>query len=186
MGTNENSELKIKNQMLKLEIKGLEKYIQRFINQYRLVIGNKSEKFSNVDKILNKMNEKCSPDQNQNVKLVDISEDFIYSLVDNIKEVLYTYTIYHIYCFYSQITYKILRSIIPLPSEQMLYRKYGTELTSEVNNLLDSSQISFLLDEFRKELRTDKAIFSTIEYDSATVDPKKSGKSNLLVFNTAV
>lgn len=62
-------------------------------------------------------------------------------------------------------------------------KKFGTKLTSVVNNLLDSSQIPFLLDAFRKELRTDKVIFSTIAYDSATVDPEKSGKKILFVFN---
>lgn len=79
------------------------------------------------------MDEKCSPDQNQKIKPVDISEEFIYSLVCNFKEVpsgrgysVYIYDLSNILFLHSQIIYKILRSIIPLPSEQMLYKEYGT------------------------------------------------------------
>lgn len=84
---------------------------------------------------------------------------------------------------HSQITYKILRTIIPLPSEQMLYKRYGTELKSEIENLLDSNQIKCILEEYRKELNSNEELFATIAYDSATVDPGQTNKSNLFVFN---
>ena len=84
---------------------------------------------------------------------------------------------------HSNITYKILRLIIPLPSEQILKEKYDQQLRVTKENFLNSNQIKIILEEFRKELECDDEIYSTIAYDSATVDAENSEDNNLFVFN---
>ena len=94
------------------------------------------------------------------------------------------YDLSYILYIHSNITYKIMRTFLPLPSETMLRKKFGDVFQEEKSNLLDSNQIQLILNEFKEEFSDDNGeVYATIAYDAATVDPVISNDSNLFVFN---
>ena len=184
---NENSILRKENKSLSLYNCRLQKSISDLRKRTNLIILNKSRQIAQLKDILKK-NEDSDIQINQNPVYgpLDLTETFIANLVSNCSIVSCRrryfeciYNLSYVLYLHSNITYKILRTIIPLPSEQMLKIKFDSQLKAEKDNLLDSNQIEILLNEFKKELTDSKDVFATLAYDAATLDPGKSNCCNL-------
>lgn len=160
-------------------------------NHYNLIIRNKDNKINNLERIMDEIQDEANlPQDEEIIQPQDLTGEFIEELIQNYhlkpNGRRYSQMIYDLsYVFYlhSYITYKILRSIIPLPSEQILRKKYNHKLSSTKENLLNSGQIKVLLNEFRNELSSSKEIYATLAYDSATVDAENGIDNNIFVFN---
>ena len=166
----------------------LEKRIARMQNSKDLVIRNKSMRISNLERLIERLQKEDEPKDNV-IPPEGISAEFINKLIQNYgvfpsgrRYSNSFYDISYLLYLHSNITYKILRSIVPLPSEQMLHKKFKEKLTVTKENLLNSAQINVLLGEFKEELTSETDIYATLSYDSATVDDE-NGNNNLFVFN---
>ena len=186
----ENYDLKNKNMLLNMNKSFLQKKVIDIRKKNDLIVHNKNMQISNLQRIIEKLKKSKNEGSNENViGPMDLTETVISNLIKNshIKPSgrRYTQTIYDLsFALYihSNITYKILRTFLPLPSEPMLRERFGSKFKESQNNLLDSKQIKLILDEFKNEFNDGK-IYATIAYDSATVDPVDTNKSNLFVFN---
>lgn len=186
----EKSALMQKNKIMNMNNCHLEKMITKLRNKTNLIIRNKSREITHLKEILDKIENNHVQYEEKLIGPLDLTETIITNLIHNchihpcarrFSDCIYnlSYVLY----LHSNITYKILRPMIPLPSEQMLKKRFDPYLKYERSNLLDSNQIQVLLDEFKNELSKDEEVYATIAYYSATVDPGESNDSNLFVFN---
>lgn len=187
----QNSRLKTINSILNLNYKRLQKRTNDIAKLCDLTIRNKDRKINRLEEIMNKINDEANWQKDDKiVQPSDLTGEFIENLIKNYNlrpcgrrysEMFYdlSYVLY----LHSYVTYKILRTILPLPSEQMLNKKHQNKLNTKKENLLNSEQIKVLLSEFRNELFSSKDIYATLAYDSATVDAENSRDNNLFVFN---
>ncbi|KAK8833738.1 hypothetical protein M9Y10_028365 [Tritrichomonas musculus] len=187
----QNSQLNKQISILNLNNRRFQKILRDNKNHYNLIIRNKDRKINNLEQIMDKINNKANWQQDKEIiQPHDITGEFIKQLIENYnlkpngrRFSQMFYDLSYVMYLHSYVTYKILRSVLPLPCEQSLRKKYNNKLHSTKENLLNSGQIKILLSEFRTELDSSKDIYATLAYDSATVDAENSRDNNLFVFN---
>lgn len=96
-----------------------------------------------------------------------------------------TYELCFVMHSYSPACYNVLRSLIPLPSEEAIRLKFHDIIKSKTHQLLNQNQIKMLYYQIRDSYDIDEneEITASIGIDAASTDPKKNSTNSICLFH---
>ena len=181
----ENRNLHNMNKSLRLQNSILKKKIKKAINLNNLLIGKLKKTNSKLNELNNQLQYLAKHDFTSSDEVEygpeNINTSIILELFKNSKINVYCRRYSKILkdiCFLiyinSNLTYRLLRKFIPLPHPDNLRKEYRDTIKNKEDNLLNKSQIKYLLEELRKEMTKDEnePIVACIAFDAATIDPR--------------